>query len=284
MRKVIAILLALAMTGTLILFCVTFISRQIILPAMNENGASVSDSVIRQEQQLARERVIKLAELYGFDAEPVIALLTEETLIELNSQASQWWSTLLQEGKAGKELSWETGELEEILASDARLQQKQEQTRQEYLDITVAEEVRNSIIRMVLPMRAQTIRLGMQEIGKRADLPNLISFLLDVPWAALAFCSLLAGLIVLTANRKANRSLLYIGSSLGGAAIVLAVLMILYLSAGILPMIREASEGLAIQYQSVASAAMTRAGILTAMMAAGCILCLARDQRNGKTA
>ena len=251
-----------------------------ILPAMNENGAPVSDSVIRQEQQLARERVIKLAELYGFDAEPVIALLTEETLIELNSQASQWWSTLLQEGKAGKELSWETGELEEILASDARLQQKQEQTRQEYLDITVAEEVRNSIIRMVLPMRAQTIRLGMQEIGKRADLPNLISFLLDVPWAALAFCSLLAGLIALTANR----SMLYIGSSLGGAAIVLAVLMILYLSAGILPMIREASEGLAIQYQSVASAAMTRAGILTAMMAAGCVLCLARDRKNGKTA
>ncbi len=132
-------------------------------------------------------------------------------------------------------------------------------------------------------MRAQTIRLGMQEIGKRVDLPNVISFFLGVPWAALALCALLAGLIALLYSRKGNGSLLYIGSSLGGAAIVLAALLILYLCAGILPMIREASEGLTIQYQNVASGAMIRAGILTAAMAAGCVLCLAKDRKNGKT-
>ncbi len=107
---------------------------------------------------------------------------------------------------------------------------------------------------------------------------------MGVPWAALALCALLAGLIALIASPKAGGSLLYIGSALGGAALVLAVLMILYLAAGILPMIREASEGLAIQYQNVTAAAMLRSGILAAGMAAGCILCIARSRKNGQTA
>ena len=55
------------------------------------------------------------------------------------------------------------------------------------------------------------------------------------------------------------------------------------MNAGILPMIREASAGLTIQYRDVVSGTMTRAGILAAVMAAGGILCLAEHRRNGKT-
>jgi hypothetical protein len=284
MKKVIAFLLALLLTGALILFCVSFISRQVILPAMNEGGAKVSDAVIREEQQLARERVAKLAELYGFDAEPVISTISEDTLRDLNGQASRWWSTLLKKGKAGDVLQWDTEELEKVLASDTALSRMEDQDRADYLRISAAEEVRNSITRMVLPMRQQTIRLGMQEVGKRVDLPSLISFFLGVPWAALALCALLAGLIALLESRKFSGSVIYIGSALGGAAIVLAALMILCVSAGILPMIREASAGLTIQYQSVISGAMIRAGILAAALAAGCILCLAGSRKNRKAA
>ena len=42
MKKILAILLALMLTGTLILFCVSFLGRQIVLPAMDEDGAQVS--------------------------------------------------------------------------------------------------------------------------------------------------------------------------------------------------------------------------------------------------
>lgn len=282
MKKFITALLAFALTGTLILFCLSFISRQVVLPAMNEKGAQVSDSVLRQEQQLARKRVTKLADLYGFDAEPVIDAISEETLCELNSQASMWWSTLLREGKVGKELTWDTSDLQEILAADSRLQGQQ--GNEEYLDVTVAEEVRESIIRMVLPMRLLTIRLGVKEIGERVDIPSVITFLMGVPWAALALCTLLAGLIALLLGSRSRAFLTAVGSALGGAALVLTVLMVLYLAAGILPMIREASESLAIQYQSVAAGAMVRAGILAAALAAGCILCLARHRKNGRSA
>ena len=284
MKKILAVLLAFMLTGTLILFSVSFLGRQIILPAMNEGGAQVSDAVIREEQQLARERVTRLADLYGFDAEPVVSLIGEETLRDLNRQASRWWSTVLQDGTTGESLRWDTRELEQVLASDPRLAANKDPERDEYLEVSAAEDVRNSILRMVLPMRVQVIRLGLQEIGKRIDLPNIITFFLEVPWAALVLCALLAGLIALLQGKKFHDAALYIGSAMGGAALVLAALMALYLCAGILPMIREASAGLTIQYRSILSGTMIRAGILTAALAAGCVLCLAPKRKNRESA
>ena len=284
MKKILAVLLAFMLTGTLILFSVSFLGRQIILPAMNEGGAQVSDAVLREEQQLARERVTRLADLYGFDAEPVVSLIGEETLRDLNSQASRWWSTVLQDGTTGESLRWDTRELEQVLASDPRLAANKDPERDEYLEVSAAEDVRNSILRMVLPMRVQVIRLGLQEIGKRIDLPNIITFFLEVPWAALVLCALLAGLIALLQGKKFHDAALYIGSAMGGAALVLAALMALYLCAGILPMIREASAGLTIQYRSILSGTMIRAGILTAALAAGCVLCLAPKRKNRESA
>ncbi|MBR2660976.1 MAG: hypothetical protein IKE15_06185 [Clostridia bacterium] len=283
MKKAIAALLAFLLTGALILFSVTFLLQQIIQPAMDEDGAQVSSSVIREEQQLARDRITKLAGLYGFEAEPVTALITEDTLRDLHSQASLWWSTLLKDGKIGEELRWDTDGLAETLAEDALLNRTEDEERSEHLKLSAAEEVTNSIVHMVLPMRPQTIRLGLQEIEKRVDLPNVIRFFLGVPWAAFALCALLAGLIALLESGRFTGAARYIGYALGAAALTIVALMLLYMNAGILPMIREASAGLTIQYRDVVSGTMTRAGILAAVMAAGCILCLAEHRRNGKT-
>ena len=284
MKKIIAMLLAFLLTGALILFSVAFLLQQIIQPAMDEDGAQVSDAVIRAEQQLAKERITNLANLYGFEAEPVVSLVSAETLRDLNSQASLWWSTLLKEGKVGEAIRWDTEGLAETLADDALLGRIEDGERAEYLKLSAAEDVSSSITRMVLPMRAQTLRLGLQKIGNRVDLPNVIQFFLGVPWAALALCALLAGLIALLESRKFTGTARYVGYALGAAALVLVALMILYLNAGILPMIREASAGLTIQYNDVVSGTMVRGGLLAAIMAAGCVLCLAERRRNRKAA
>lgn len=284
MKKIVAMLLTFLLTGALILFSVTFLLQQIIQPAMGENGAQVSDAVIREEQQLARERVTKLADLYGFEAGPVIGLITEETLRELNSQASRWWNTLLKDGKIGEAPGWDTEILSETLDDDEFLNRTSEAERAEYLKLSAAEEVSNSIIRMVLPMRLQTLRLALKKVENRIDLPNVIMFFLGVPWAALALCALLAGLIALLESRKFPGVKRFVGYALGAAALVIVALMILYQSAGILPMIREASAGLTIQYRDIVSGTMVRAGILAAVMAAGCVLCLAERRRNGMKA
>ena len=82
MKKIIAWLLAFLLTGTLILFCVSFLGQQVIAPSMNEEGAPVNDQVIRREQQLLKERMDKLAEVYPFPAEQVTEMVDEATLRE----------------------------------------------------------------------------------------------------------------------------------------------------------------------------------------------------------
>ena len=85
MKKAFLWLLAFLLTGTLIVFSVSFVARQMLVPAMADDGAPVGDDVIREEQELVRERITELSELYGFSAEPVIALVDGETLRDLTA-------------------------------------------------------------------------------------------------------------------------------------------------------------------------------------------------------
>lgn len=284
MKKIILIPLAFLLTAALILFCVSLIGNRILAPAMGENGARVSGSVIREELSLVRERITELSKLYGFTAQPVIDYVDEETLRTLNEQASRWWSTVLRDGKAGAELSWNTGELFTILSDDPALEAAKEKAETAVVVTELVEKIRESVFRVVLPVRQAVIRLGLKKAGDRVDLPNLITFFLGVPWAALGLCVLLAGLIALTAGRDLKKALSYAGSALGASALVLAAAVVLYLSAGILPMIREASQSLTIQYRTVVSGAIIRAAVMTAVLAAGCVLCLGQGLKGGRKA
>ena len=131
-------------------------------------------------------------------------------------------------------------------------------------------------------MRQDVIRLGLKKIGDRIDLPGMISFFMSIPWALLALCMLLAGLIFLIAGKKPDGALPYIGSALGGAALVLAAILAVYLSAGILRMIQEASQSLMIQYRTVELGSLITAAVTTAVMTAGCVMCLKTHRKGGK--
>ena len=95
---------------------------------------------------------------------------------------------------------------------------------------------------------------------------------------------MLAGLIALAGSRTIRGSLRYIGGALGAAALVLIAAAILYLCANILPMIREASESLAFMYRGAVSRLAVPAGILTAAMIAGSIVCLAMSRERDRNA
>ena len=270
MKKVILWLLAFALTGTLLLTCVCLIGRQVIAPGLQEDGAQVSDTVIREEKELARQRITELADLYGFTAEPVIEFVDEETLRGLHKEASQWYSRILTSGKAGEDVEWNPEGLEEIFAKDPAITAL-DRDEAESMVINCMAEVRRSMLRMVLPMRQQVIGIGLQMAAKKVDIAG-------TPWALLAVSAFIAGLIALIAGRI-RASLKYIGSALGAAAIVLAALVILYLTAGIQSMIREASAGLTIQYQDVASGSFVLTGVLAAVLLAGCAVCLALGRK-----
>ena len=276
MKKCLAWFLAFLLTGSLILFGVCLVGRQVIAPAMGEEGAPVSESLIREEKELARERIAKLAELYGFDAEPVNAIVNEEVLQDLNSQASLWWSSVLRDGKAGKDLRWDTMELEKVLQADPAAQEDPDEA--EYYANAVAEEIHKSIVNMVLPMRQLVFSLGLEKAEKRIDLVNVVEFFLGMPWAALALSVLIAGLIALFDGQPIRRALGYIGSAMGAAALVLAVIAVLYLCAGILPMIQEASAGLTLQYQNLVKGSLLLNAGIVVVLAAGCVVCLLKSR------
>ena len=276
MKKCLAWFLAFLLTGSLILFGVCLVGRQVIAPVMGDDGAPVSESLIREEKELARERIAKLAELYGFDAEPVNAIVNEEVLQDLNSQASLWWSSVLRDGKAGKDLRWDTTELEKVLQADPAVQEDPDEA--EYYANAVAEEIHKSIVNMVLPMRQLVFSLGLEKAEKRIDLVNVVEFFLGMPWAALALSVLIAGLIALFDGQPIRRALGYIGSAMGAAALVLAVIAVLYLCAGILPMIQEASAGLTLQYQNLVKGSLLLTAGIVVVLAAGCVVCLLKSR------
>ncbi len=269
MKKIIAWLFALLLTGSLILFGVCLVGHQVIAPAMGDEGAPVSDSLIQEEKDLVRVRITALAELYGFNPEPVIDAVNEDVLKDLNSQASLWWSSVLRDGKAGKELRWNTKTVEKIIMEDPAVQENPDEAA--YFAYSVAEEIHKSIVNMVLPMRQLVFSLGLEKAGKRIDLVNIVEFFLGMPWAALALSVLFAGLIALADGRPIRRVLRYIGSAMGAAALVLAVIAVLYLCAGILPMIQEASAGLTIQYQSTVTGCMLLIAGIIIVLVAGCV-------------
>ena len=268
MKKIIAWLLAFLLTGTLVLFCVSFLGRQAVMPSMNEDGAPVSASLLNREQELLNERMDKLADLYGIPAGQMTDLIDRDTLQDLNAQASRWVSSILMTGKPNEGISWDTEQLEQKLAASE----------------VSAEDVQKSTLRMVLPVRQQIIEAGLAKVRERIDLQNVITFLLGVPWAALALCALLAGLIALLESRRIRNSMRYIGAALGAAAIVMIVLAGLYLSAGIGQMIGEASKSLTILYNDVLSHTAVYAAVLTAAMIIGSVLCLAMSRRNAEAA
>ena len=267
MKKIIAWLLAFLLTGTLVLFSVSFLGQQAVAPSMNENGAPVSGTVIREEQKLLRERMEKMSEVYPMPVDQVTAVVNEDTLKDLNGQAARWVSSILMTGRPSEGISWDTDELERVL-----------DTAQ-----ATATDVSKSVLRMVFPVRQQLIEFGLAKARERIDVPNVVEFALGIPWAALAVCALLAGLIALM-HRKIRWSLKYIGAALGATAIVMIALAGLFLSAGIGQMIEAASRSLTVLYRDLLTHTALRAGILTALMIAGCVLCLISSRKDRETA
>jgi len=273
-KRVISWLLAFLLAAALILFGVSFAFRGIAAPALAEGGSVVSDDVRAREMELIREKTTSLADLYGFSPEPVIACVDENLLRDLNRQSALWWKGLVTDGVPGEAPDWDTTRLEMTLYADEQMIARYGERQAEEVAAKACTEVIRTVNRVVLPMRTLAISAALEKIGKRIDLADLVRFLLQVPPAALAVSALLAGLIALLEGRRFSRCLRYIGAALGAAALVLVVLAILLSFSGFPGMIREASESLAVQLESLSSGLQIRQGLLVLALTAGCAGCL----------
>ena len=77
----------------------------------------------------------------------------------------------------------------------------------------------------VTPLRLSLLSLGLGKALSMADVPTLRGYLPYLPWALLAACVLLAGLLLLCTHKRMIKGVLYIGSACGAAGICLGVIM-----------------------------------------------------------
>jgi len=284
MKKIIGWLLAFLLTGCLVLFCVLYAGWQAVVPALNEGGAPLNRSVTDGEMALISRKITELGELYGFTPGPVIAAVDRETVEEMEHKSAQWWTSILTLGKVGEQPVLQKAKVEQVLREDKALVGDASPEDAQFLASEATEAVQTSVARIVLPFRQPVIRLGLVEVNKRIDIADMVRFFTGTPWAVLALCALLAGLIALLESRKLRFSLPYIGSALGAAAIVLAVLVILAGSAGIQALLLDASASLALQAEALASAAVLRICVLAGVMLLGCVACFILCRRKRENA
>ena len=284
MKKIIGWLLAFLLTGCLVLFCVLYAGWQAVVPALNEGGAPLNRSVTDGEMALISRKITELGELYGFTPGPVIAAVDRETVEEMEHKSAQWWTSILTLGKVGEQPVLQKAKVEQVLREDKALVGDASPEDAQFLASEAAEAVQTSVARIVLPFRQPVIRLGLVEVNKRIDIADMVRFFTGTPWAVLALCALLAGLIALLESRKLRFSLPYIGSALGAAAIVLAVLVILAGNAGIQALLLDASASLALQAETLASAAVLRICVLAGVMLLGCVACFILCRRKRENA
>ena len=282
MKKCLMFLLALLLTGSLVLFAATFAVRSAVLPAMADEGASVSVSTSAGEMEVIRQKISEIAEIYGFNPDTAAAVVTDETLRELDAQAALWWSSVLRYGSPGKEPVLATKPLEKAILADEQFLKSHDEEEADYYAGEAAAAVAKAVQRAVLPMRIPIVGKGLAEVSARADLPNLISFMLALPWTALALSALLAGLIALLDFKKLRFGLQYIGSALGGAALVVAALILLLGMSGIRKLIWDSSMSLSVQYSAIESGMTGLLWGLAAAMLAGCVVLLLLSGRKKK--
>jgi len=273
MKRVLCWLLAFFLAGALALFVVSFACARAVDPGLKEGGTPVSDSVRSTEMNLIRNRIEELAPIYGFSAETAMKVVTDEKIAEMNRQAALWWNSVLVNGEAGEVPAFNADELAGALTADFVAAGAGDEEA-ELLAADAANAVGESVLRIVLPLRLPIVGRGLTEASARVDLGNIIRFLTGIRWAALAMCVLLAGLIALLESRDLRMSLRYIGSAMGAAVLVIAACLVLYARSGIKPLIAEASPSLSAQYGALMNSAAVPLFLFTALLLAGCIVCL----------
>ena len=274
MKKAVNWFLAFLLTGALAFFGISWAFRQAVAPALKDGGTPVTEAVREKEMEMIRGKVEELGSIYGFDAEWALKMVTPEVLEDLNAQSAAWWNTLLTQGVSAEELQWDTETIREQLSMDESFVGNLSEEEADRKVMQAEAAIRQAVVRTVLPMRGNLMTLIMMQAGKRADLPNLVRFATGIPLFLLALCFLLAGGIAALEGRPLSGCLKYLGCAMGGGALVTLCALILGATMPVSGLIGEASPSLLLQYGVLSSGMVLRLAVFSALLLAGCVLCL----------
>ena len=242
--------LSIMLTMGISLTVLSYAGVQLLTSPSLANQVAENEKVLNAQKEKIDETINALAAQYGISPDVIHEAFSEEELVELNHEMSDWWSRMMMEGKSDNVPEWSSYGIQDVIQEYLSNQGIQEEAV--FRDgVTISKKLEETVQESSLPVRGSLISRLFEYINQRIRWADTIQYLQKTPGVGLAACLLLAGLTVLLIGRTPRLIFKYFGSVLGGAGICIFVMILLIGSLKIGETISQASSILIEQYKAM---------------------------------
>ena len=264
--------LTVLLTMGISLTVLSYAGIQLLTSPSLTNQVAENEKVLHAQKEKIDETINTLAAQYGISPDVIQGAFSEEELVELNHEMSDWWNRMMIEGKSDNVPEWSSYDIQDVIQEYLSNQGIQEEAV--FRDgVTISKKLEETVQESSLPVRGSLISRIFEYINKRIRWADAMQYLQKIPGVGLAACILLAGLIVLLISRTPSLTLKYLGAALSGAGICVFVTILLIGSLKIGETISQASSILTEQYKVMTggtrTGCMLGAGLMFAIGMAG---------------
>ena len=223
---ILCVIACLALTVLLTLTGIAFPAVRLLTDQALHLSVAQQDAVVDAQYARIGEEVDALSQQYPFEPKTAMDFITRDSLLDFNAQVVRWWMGFLQADPALDAPRYEISGLMDAVKADETFRAGVPQTSwTATARDKVVKNVEDIVTQTVAPLRLSLISLGVLGLLSKVDVPALASNLPYVPWALLAVCLLLMGLMVLFTHKRMVKGLLYIGAACGASGLCLGALL-----------------------------------------------------------
>ncbi len=248
-----AAVLGLLLTPMLCLTVIGVMFLQLLLSEGLHDRIGQDEQVLREERNVMALDMEELAAEYRFSPEPVMALISTDSLRQWNRESAQWLTASAKTGRLQEVTNtFDLEGLSEVLRSDTAFTEGLDARS---LDIRIREvsgRISALITGKVYCLRNTLLKAAEKLASKVIRLPALAAMLQRLPLPAGLLCLLLCGLILLLTARRPRMAFGYIGAALMACGILLLCTLSLIPLLGIGPLLKEISPMLGREYHLLA--------------------------------
>lgn len=257
-----------------------------VLTSEELHSATATDkSIIREQMETVNGKIQDMADDYAFSAEAVISELQADVFTDINRKTAEWWTNILSKDHSDDNLTeipmWTADEkITNAIYNTLNKQIIPEESERAETAKGITSEIEKAVNRTVMPFRKALLTLAVRYSSRKTDVAGIIRFVSQIPRITAAASLLLAGIIALLLGKNIRYSLKYYGAAFAGAGISALTGIILLKNADFTGMLREASEGLNHQVETMMKTSVTETWILAAVLTVAgfvCLICYIRE-------
>lgn len=246
---VLTLLLMLALTAG----CLTWQANRLLTDASVHESVALDERVQQAQRSRIEARVQELAQTYSFQAEPVMALVDDQSIAQYNRDVIAWWMGLLEKEPVFEVPAWPTREVEATVREDELFKANTpSDMRRTIARDKVAYQVGQAVQKTVLPVRADILSLLMPKVLEKVNVPTYMHYLSLLPLVCVIAAGILVLVLLLVMIKRMSKAALYIGAALGASGLCALGLCGVFSLLGISGMVGEISALLALQLDILA--------------------------------